>query len=135
MNRDKEEVIRENPYRRDFITTDHQALNGETFMQAINGFLMILDCNGELFFATHSIESCLGFHQVTDWGEGRGRQTETGYTVCSTNSLNFQSDVIHHSVYELVHSEDREELQKQLLWSTFLQQDDASLTLQVLSKC
>ena len=25
---------------------------------------MILDCNGELFFATHSIETYLGFHQV-----------------------------------------------------------------------
>jgi len=30
----------------------------------LNGFLMILDCNGELFFATHSIETYLGFHQV-----------------------------------------------------------------------
>ena len=48
---------------------------------------MILDCNGELFFATHTIETYLGFHQ---------------------------SDVIHQSVYELVHSEDREELQRQL---------------------
>ena len=26
---------------------------------------MILDCNGELFFATHSIETYLGFHQVS----------------------------------------------------------------------
>ena len=25
---------------------------------------MILDCQGELFFATHSIETYLGFHQV-----------------------------------------------------------------------
>jgi hypothetical protein len=31
--------------------------------QALNGFLMILDCNGELFFATHTIETYLGFHQ------------------------------------------------------------------------
>ena len=34
-------------------------------LQALNGFLMILDCQGELFFATHSIETYLGFHQVT----------------------------------------------------------------------
>ena len=34
-------------------------------LQALNGFLMILDCNGELFFATHSIETYLGFHQVS----------------------------------------------------------------------
>lgn len=45
---------------------------------------MILDCNGELFFATHSIETYLGFHQVrtylvniqghrnTDIGAGSG---------------------------------------------------------------
>ena len=33
------------------------------FWQALNGFLMILDCNGELFFATHTIETYLGFHQ------------------------------------------------------------------------
>lgn len=33
--------------------------------QALNGFLMILTCEGEVFFATHSIESYLGFHQVS----------------------------------------------------------------------
>ncbi|KAJ9595258.1 hypothetical protein L9F63_013446, partial [Diploptera punctata] len=31
---------------------------------ALNGFLLILTCEGEVFFATHSIESYLGFHQV-----------------------------------------------------------------------
>ena len=62
------------------MTYDNQLLNGEMFLQvesdisesisnlpflqALNGFLMILDCNGELFFATHSIETYLGFHQV-----------------------------------------------------------------------
>ena len=60
---------------------------------------MILDCNGELFFATHSIETFLGFHQ---------------------------SDVIHQSVFELVHSEDREELQRQLHWSSFLSSEESS---------
>lgn len=34
------------------------------FFQALNGFLMILTCEGEVFFATHSIEGYLGFHQV-----------------------------------------------------------------------
>ena len=66
---------------------------------------MILDCNGELFFATHTIETYLGFHQ---------------------------SDVIHQSVYELVHSEDREELQRQLGWDSFLGQEDAGTNLQEL---
>lgn len=36
-----------------------------TIFQALNGFLMILTCDGEVFFATHSIESYLGFHQVS----------------------------------------------------------------------
>lgn len=31
-----------------------------------------------------------------------------------------QSDIVHQSVYELVHSEDREELQRQLMWNSFL---------------
>ena len=35
------------------------------------------------------------------------------------------------SVYELVHSEDREELQRQLGWNSFIGQEDAGVTLQV----
>ena len=34
-------------------------------LQALNGFLVILACEGEVFFATHNIESYLGFHQVS----------------------------------------------------------------------
>ena len=34
-----------------------------------------------------------------------------------------QSDVVHQSVYELVHSEDREELQRQLTWNSQLGND------------
>lgn len=32
--------------------------------QALNGFLVMLTCDGEVFFATHTIENYLGFHQV-----------------------------------------------------------------------
>ncbi|XP_071514740.1 uncharacterized protein ss isoform X2 [Panulirus ornatus] len=88
---------------RDLITYDHQVLDGEMFLQALNGFLVILACEGEVFFATHNIESYLGFHQ---------------------------SDIVHQSVYELVHSEDREELQRQLMWNSHLSPDQAQLTLQ-----
>ena len=63
MHREKDELL-ETHYRRDFLTYDNHLLDGEIFLQALNGFLMILDCNGELFFATHSIETYLGFHQV-----------------------------------------------------------------------
>ncbi|CAB0034050.1 unnamed protein product [Trichogramma brassicae] len=81
---------------------DHQHLDGEMFLQALNGFLLILSCDGEVFFATHSIESYLGFHQ---------------------------SDIVHQSVYELVHSEDREELQRQLMWNSFLPADSSNMPL------
>ncbi|XP_043281620.1 circadian locomoter output cycles protein kaput isoform X2 [Venturia canescens] len=81
---------------------DHHHLDGEMFLQALNGFLLILTCDGEVFFATHSIESYLGFHQ---------------------------SDIVHQSVYELVHSEDREELQRQLMWNSFLPAESANLPL------
>lgn len=41
-----------------------------------------------------------------------------------------QSDIVHQSVYELVHSEDREELQRQLLWNSFLPTEVNNLNLQ-----
>lgn len=41
----------------------------------------------------------------------------------------FQSDIVHQSVYELVHSEDREELQRQLLWNSFLPPDLSGMPL------
>ncbi|XP_022906023.1 aryl hydrocarbon receptor protein 1 [Onthophagus taurus] len=88
---------------RDLTAFDHTPLDGEMFLQALNGFLMILTCEGEVFFATHSIEGYLGFHQ---------------------------SDIVHQSVYELVHSEDREELQRQLMWNSFLPPESANIGLQ-----
>ena len=39
--------------------------------------------------------------------------------------------MVHQSVYELVHSEDREELQRQLAWNSFLSPDLQNLPLQV----
>ncbi|XP_050076149.1 circadian locomoter output cycles protein kaput [Anopheles maculipalpis] len=93
----------ENYRARDFTSYDHSfVVDSDMFLQALNGFIMILTCEGEVFFATHTIESYLGFHQ---------------------------SDIIHQSVYELVHSEDREELQKQLLWNSFLPADLSGIQL------
>ncbi|KZS06396.1 Uncharacterized protein APZ42_030165 [Daphnia magna] len=42
------------------------------------------------------------------------------------------SDVVHQSVYELVHSEDREELQRQLTWSSQLAADSGLTLLDAL---
>ncbi|XP_044729654.1 aryl hydrocarbon receptor protein 1 [Chrysoperla carnea] len=102
MHKDKEDSgnIHRN---RELTAFDHTVLDGEMFLQALNGFLMILTCEGEVFFATHSIEGYLGFHQ---------------------------SDIVHQSVYELVHSEDREELQRQLMWNSFLPAEQAGISLQ-----
>ncbi|XP_018903626.2 aryl hydrocarbon receptor protein 1 isoform X1 [Bemisia tabaci] len=95
----------ENQYRgrSDVGIYEHALLDGDMFLQALNGFLVILTCEGEVFFATHSIESYLGFHQ---------------------------SDIVHQSVYELVHSEDREELQRQLMWNSFLPPESSGISLQ-----
>ena len=41
----------------------------------------------------------------------------------------FQSDIVHQSVYELVHSEDREELQRQLTWNAFLPTELSSASM------
>lgn len=41
-----------------------------------------------------------------------------------------QSDICHQSVYELVHSEDREELQRHLMWNSQLPSDRSALSLQ-----
>ncbi|CAB3368549.1 Hypothetical predicted protein [Cloeon dipterum] len=104
MHRDKEDGLHGDPsFRsRDLTALDHSVLDGDMFLQALNGFLLILTCEGEVFFATHTIESYLGFHQ---------------------------SDIVHQSVYELVHSEDREELQRQLLWNSFLPTEHAGCAL------
>ncbi|XP_025413091.1 aryl hydrocarbon receptor-like isoform X4 [Sipha flava] len=77
----------------------HLYLDGDMFLQALNGFLVMLTCDGEVFFATHTIENYLGFHQ---------------------------SDIVHQSVYELVHSEDREELQRQLMWNSAIPTEPGS---------
>uniref|UniRef100_T1IKB1 Aryl hydrocarbon receptor n=1 Tax=Strigamia maritima TaxID=126957 RepID=T1IKB1_STRMM len=87
---------------RDYTYPD-TVLDGDLILQALNGFLLILACEGEVFFASHTIESYLGFHQ---------------------------SDIVHQSVYELVHSEDREDLQRQLMWNAFLPTDSANMNLQ-----
>ncbi|CAG9839911.1 unnamed protein product [Diabrotica balteata] len=100
MHKDKDDGLHR---QRDLTAFDHTPLDGEMFLQALNGFLIILTCDGEVFFATHSIEGYLGFHQ---------------------------SDIVHQSVYELVHSEDREELQRQLMWNSFLPPESSNMGLQ-----
>lgn len=45
----------------------------------------------------------------------------------------FQSDIIHQSALELIHSEDREEFKSQLNWRSQLGQDQQDMSLQQMA--
>ncbi|PVD28478.1 hypothetical protein C0Q70_11066 [Pomacea canaliculata] len=75
---------------------------GDSVLQALYGFIFVVTCDGEVFFASRTVEQYLGFHQ---------------------------SDIIHQSVMELIHSEDREEFKRQLTWNAMLPQEKSNIPL------
>ncbi|KAF7688357.1 hypothetical protein HF521_014363 [Silurus meridionalis] len=72
---------------------------GELLLQALNGFVMVITSEGYVFYSSPTIQDYLGFHQ---------------------------SDVVHQSVFDLIHTDDRAMFRRQLHFA--LKSTQAELT-------
>ncbi|CAD6184301.1 unnamed protein product [Caenorhabditis auriculariae] len=56
-------------------------------LKALGGFILVINDNGEIYYASENVEDFLGFHQ---------------------------SDILHQPLYDLIHSEDRDDIRQQI---------------------